>query len=186
MDQIIKQLRVIEDVSKRLEALSQARGIADDVSERMKKEADSLSWAHKELVQIHFGKAVCVIGQKDLVEEIEGLKPEYINHIPEHDLISVIIFDAEKIVSDRIHQYLIGPDWPGDKFPEDKMSEWLFCERYYACGDDEDPSKRAVLLHCFLKKDWLNDVGLAKARLLISSWLLDIYQSMQWDKFRKV
>lgn len=185
MEQVLKQLQVIFDVSLRLEALAQSKGLAETVTKRMLEESASLRWAHKELRQHHFNEVLCVIGQGDFVNGIGGLRPENIN-LGEPPLALAILFDPDAVVATQIHDSLVGSNWPGNKLPADKPPKWLYCERYFACGDDQDVARRAVLLHCLIDKKWLTDIGLAKAKVMLHGWLHEIYKSMRWDNARKV
>ena len=184
----MKRLRTIYELSERLEALAKARGVAENVSSRMIEEAESVRWAYDEIRRIYFTEVLCVVGHDNFVASIPGLKPEHITgQFAAEQLMTVSIFDPEKTAVELIHNYLVGPDWPGDKLKESRLPKWLHCEKYYAAKEEDtanDSGKRAMCLHCVVFKSWLAETGLAKARVMLNSWLIDMFKAMKWENIR--
>lgn len=178
--EIIKRLRHLEEVGKRLQAMSDARGIPAPQKAQLTAEAEAIHWAFRDLRQRHFHALVCIAGQEDFVYEFLDTNQIY---AADKDIASAILIDPEEPLVDQIHRTLVSnPKWPGDRLAEGKTPKWLHCERYFACGVEEHPNKRAVLLYCLVDKDWLADIGTNKAKILVREWMEQVYHALDWTK----
>lgn len=189
MDKIVEHLHTVESVAKRLEALAAARGCPKNVSERCLDESKTLKWAFKELKNIHFADVLCIVGTHDyisLIPDIE-ISSTPINAEGVGDLAVFLEFKPDPLRVEKIKEFLIGDSaWPGNKLPPEKMPPFLYCERYFACGQAEDQSKRAVMMNCIISKEYLEEKGLGVARTDLSNWLQKMFLSMKWSDAKNV
>lgn len=184
MDKIVQRLKLLEQIAKRIEALTSVRGTPADITTRLKSEFEAIQWAHDELLQSNFHRVLCVIGQEDLVREVVD---PYI--YGSYDSVAwAICIDPDEVLAAKVYEDLVGKkDWPGNRLPDEKNTSWITCDdRYFAVGDDADPTRRALLLNCLVNRPWFSANGADQARLMIGTWLDNLYRSMQWDKHTKV
>lgn len=188
MDKIVEHLQTVESVSKRLEALASVRGCPSNVAERLMAESKTLRWAFKELKAQHFTDVMCLVGTNDYISTIPGLEVQPSEASIEATKLAVFLeFHPDPLRSEQIKEYLIGDSaWPGDRLPPEKIPEFLFCERYIACGQSDDPTKRAVLLNCIVKKEYLAEKGLGVARSELGNWLQNLFIKMKWSDAKSV
>lgn len=169
----------MEQTAKRIEALAGVRGTAPDVSNRFLQESEAIRWAHDEMLSAHYHHVLCVIGNLETVREVADA---YVVGVDKStDTAWAVIIDPDKVLAAQIEQILVEKEWPGNRPSDEKNTPWLTCDRYYACGDDSDTAKKAVLAKCFVNRVWLSTTDHSQARIMIGAWLENLYRSMCWE-----
>jgi hypothetical protein len=183
MDKLIRRLLLVENVGKRLKALSEARGIPKNTEQQMTDESEALSWAFHELHDKLLIDVMILVGDKEFIQKIEGIEQE---SLETHDELMVCVqFAPDRMIFDNIREFLTR-GWNGNRLPEDKLLEYVFCKRYYASCEGNDMSKRAILFDCLVLRTWLEEIGKKTARGILTPWSFGVFRAMRWDEAKRV
>jgi hypothetical protein len=196
MNPIMKQLRAVEGVSERLDALSTCRGVPDNVSQRLQEESKSLRWAFDELRKLHYEEVTAVIGDTEYLHSIVGDR-HLTGFVPSKDArpIGTLISFRDPELREKLRVALVPPKWEGNRLAEGQVPDFIFCERYFATSDDRNPLFRAVWFDCMLSKQWLSKVckgsldtvmDTTEASRFLHEWMASVYTALNWDKAKRV
>jgi hypothetical protein len=181
MDKIVRKLLSVENVGKRLKALSDARGIPANIEQQTLEESEAILWAYRELRHRYLVDVMIIVGNSSFVRSVDNIDEDKISN---HDDISVFLwFEPDKIFFDSTREYL-APGWKGNKMPENKMPVNLFCHRYFAsCGNADTPEKeKAILFDCSVAKSWLEEAGRHTVKSMLTPWAIGVFKAMPWEK----
>lgn len=180
MDKMLKHLHILKDVGSRLRDLSQGRAVPPNLVPNLFEQSDSIKWAYDELMKIYFSNVLLVIGHPDIVLSLGGVDPNDVFLLGDN-VASVVLIMPDKLVRDKVmERFSCGQE--GNKLSKDKSPEWLVCDKYFcACQKDQ----RVAIFDCVLSRNWINEVGYATAKRVISTWLHRIFNAMKWDEATK-
>ncbi len=151
-----KQLATIHDVGLRLRQLGQnARGKQKDIYER---DANSLLWAHKELRHRLLVRLLIVVASGEH-------KPYPGQAFAVRDKVIYVLLDPDEFMVDKIGEQFVPGKLHAD--PWNHHLAWVHCDTYMI-HDQED----VIMLHGFVIRDYLNEVGLRTATQQIGEWMM--------------
>jgi hypothetical protein len=181
MDKVIRKLLCIENVGKRLKALSDARGIPANVEQQTSDESEAILWAYRELRHKYLTDAMIIVGNSSFIRTVDGIQEDKIS---DHDDVSVFLwFESDRVFFDAAREYL-APDWKGNRLPDNKIPANLFCHRYFASHGGSDTSEKAILFDCSVAKNWLEEAGRNTVKSMLVPWAIGVFKAIPWDKAR--
>jgi hypothetical protein len=172
---MFRSLLLIEEVEKRIEALSEARGIPVPQANRLKEESQALKWAVSTIKESLCSQVVLLVGNQELVSTAPYTLGASIRE--NNGIATAFIMADDSIVRDT-KRHFVSPQWDGNHLPPGRLPDWIYSDRYFACTRS---GERLLLMFGLIDKSHKSyDYDSVDLRLR------ELFTSLKWEEKRSV
>lgn len=167
----IKHLSFLRDMSSRLRDLASIRGNPENIVKRYNSEAEAVSWAYDKLLKECLVHSLLLYSEKPLDFNIlSSMKmEESASGVVYSELACDLIF-LEKILD------FTRENGHGVQVVKNTLPDFLLCDKVFHLNDHN-----AMLISCYLQKDWLTGIGWKQARVMLIPWIEGLFHSRSWE-----
>ena len=177
----------LEDTLRKLNAVSLAEDISDNIKNKMSTEIQALDWAVS-YIKSNMIDAVLIIGHPEFVNplisditemnrhQVTDMKSgEYQFTTRSDDLATLLILNATDYITKMCHESYNPDSLDGNLLPKDAILDYVICNRFYGSQDVDDQSKKVLFFTVSIREEYVR-----KGKEL-AEWGRTIFKNVNWD-----